>query len=80
MEMFSQTACLRGKLQKWCPSQAYFINRFDRVLYQGAPVAVHDLAWDILVARTWALADNPSWQKEKIVEYPHNIYLVINEK
>jgi len=33
-----------------------------------------------LVARTWALADNPSWKKEKIVEYPYNIYLVINEK
>jgi hypothetical protein len=63
-----------------CPSQAYFINRFDWVLYQGTPVAMHDLPWDILVARTWALAGNPSWKKEKIVEYPQNIYLVINEK
>ena len=63
-----------------CPSQVYFINRFDWVLYHGTPVAFHDLPWDILVARTWALAGNPSWKKEKIVEYPHNIYLVINEK
>jgi hypothetical protein len=68
------------EITKWCPSQAYFINRFDWVLYQGTPVAIHDLPWDILVARTWALAGNPSWKKEKIVEYPHHIYLVINEK
>jgi hypothetical protein len=63
-----------------CPAQAYFINRFDRVLYQGTRVAVDDLPWDILVARTWALAGNPSWKKEKIVEYPHHIYLVINKR
>ena len=63
-----------------CPSQAYFINRFDWVYYHGTRVAVHDLPWDILVARTWALADNPSWKEEKIVEYPNNIYLIINEK
>jgi hypothetical protein len=63
-----------------CPSQAYYINRFDWVLYHGTPVAIHDLPWDILVTRTWALAGNPSWKKEKIVEYPNNIYLVINEK
>ena len=68
------------EITKWCPSQAYFINRFDWVLYHGTQVAFHDLPWDILVARTWALADNPSWKKEKIVEYPHHIYLVINEK
>jgi hypothetical protein len=68
------------EINTWCPSQAYFINRFDWVLYHGTQVAVHDLPWDILVARTWALADNPSWKEEKIVEYPHNIYLVINEK
>ena len=68
------------EITKWCPSQAFFINRFDWVLYRGTPVAIHDLPWDILVARTWALADNPSWKKEKIVEYPNNIYLVINEK
>ena len=68
------------EITKWCPSQAYFINRFDWVYYHGAQVAIHDLPWDILVARTWALAGNPSWKKEKIVEYPHNIYLVINEK
>ena len=63
-----------------CPSQAYFINRFDWVLYHGAKVAFDDLPWDLLVTRTWALAGNPSWKKETIVEYPHNIYLVINEK
>ncbi len=68
------------EITKWCPSQAYFINRFDWVLYHGAQVSIHDLPWDLLVARTWALADNPSWKKEKIVEYPHHIYLVINEK
>jgi hypothetical protein len=68
------------EITKWCPSQAYFINRFDWVLYHGTQVAVHDLPWDLLVARTWELANNPSWKKEKIVEYPHNIYLVINEK
>jgi hypothetical protein len=68
------------EITKWCPSQAYFINRFDWVLYQGTQVAVHDLPWDILVARTWALEGNPSWKQEKIVEYPHHIYLVINEK
>ena len=68
------------EITKWCPSQSFFINRFDWVLYRGTPVAIHDLPWDILVARTWALADNPSWKKEKIVEYPNNIYLVINEK
>jgi hypothetical protein len=50
------------------------------VLYHGTPVAIQDLPWDMLVARTWALAGNPSWKKEKIVEYPNNIYLVINEK
>jgi hypothetical protein len=43
-------------------------------------VAIQDLPWDILVTRTWELAGNPSWKKEKIVEYPHHIYLVINEK
>jgi hypothetical protein len=68
------------EITKWCPSQAYFINRFDWVLYHGTPVSFHDLPWDILVARTWALAGNPSWKEEKIYEYRHNIYLVINEK
>jgi hypothetical protein len=68
------------EITKWCPSQAYFINRFDWILYHGVQVAIHDLPWDLLVARTWALADNPSWKKEKIVEYPYHIYLVINEK
>jgi hypothetical protein len=68
------------EINAWCPSQAYFINRFDWVLYHGTQVAIHDLPWDILVARTWALAGNPSWKKEKIYEYPNNIYLVINEK
>ena len=68
------------EITKWCPSQAFFFNRFDWVLYHGIPVAMHDLPWDILVARTWALADNPSWKKEKIVEYPQNIYLILNEK
>jgi hypothetical protein len=63
-----------------CPSQAYFINRFDWVLFHGTPVSINDLPWDMLVARTWALADNPSWRKEKIYKYPYNIYLVINEK
>ena len=67
------------EITKWCPSQAFFINRFDWVLYRGTPVAMVDLPWDLLVARTWALADNPSWKKEKIVEYPNHIYLVINE-
>jgi hypothetical protein len=68
------------EITKWCPSQAYFINRFDWVYYQGAQVPIQDLLWDLLVARTWELAGNPSWKKEKIVEYPHHIYLVINEK
>jgi hypothetical protein len=68
------------EIAKWCPSQAYYINRFDWVLYHGTPVAFHDLHWDMLVARTWALAANPAWKKEKIVEYPNNIYLVINEQ
>ena len=63
-----------------CPSQAYFINRFDWVLYHDSQVAIQDLPWDMLVARTWALAGNPSWKKEKIYEYPNNIYLVINVK
>jgi hypothetical protein len=61
-----------------CPSQAFFFNRFDWVLYHGTPVAFHDLPWDLVVARTWAL--DPSWKKEKIVEYPLNIDLVINKK
>ena len=68
------------EIKAWCPSQAHFFDRFDWVLYHGTPVAFHDLPWDILVARTWALAGNPSWKKEKIYEYPHNIYLVVNEK
>ncbi len=63
-----------------CPSQAYFINRYNWVIYHGTQVAIHDLPWDMLVARTWALAGNPSWKKEKIYEYPNNIVLVINEK
>jgi hypothetical protein len=61
-----------------CPSQAFFFNRFDWVLYHGNPVAFQDLPWDLVVARTWAL--DPSWKKEKIVEYPLNIDVVINEK
>ena len=69
-----------AEITKWCPSQAYFINRFDWVLYRGNRVPIHDLPWDLLLARTWALADNPSWKREKIVEYPNHIYLVINEK
>jgi hypothetical protein len=68
------------EIMKWCPSQAYFINRFDWVYYHGMQVALDNLPWDLLVARTWALADNPSWKKEKIIEYPHHIYLVINEE
>src|SRR5215216_901385 len=63
-----------------CPSQAYFINRYDWVIYQGTQVSMRDLPWDMLIARTWALAGNPSWKKEKIVEYPNHIVLVINEK
>jgi len=63
-----------------CPSQAYYINRFDWVLYHGNQVAIHDLPWDMLVARTWALAGNPSWKEETIVEYPNNVILVINKK
>jgi hypothetical protein len=61
-----------------CPSQGFFFNRFDWVLYQGTPVAFQDLPWDLVVARTWAL--DPSWKKEKIVRYPHSIDLVIHEK
>jgi len=63
-----------------CPSQVFFFNRFDWVLYDGTPVTIHDLPWDMLVARTWELPDNPFWKKDKIIVYPHNIYLVINEK
>ena len=69
-----------AEIQEKCPSQAYFINRFDWVLYHGTQVAMHDLPWDILVTRTWELAGNPSWEKGKMYEYPHHIYLVINEK
>jgi hypothetical protein len=61
-----------------CPSQAFLFNRFDWVLYRGTPVAFQDIPWDLVVARTWAL--DPSWKKEKIVEYPHSIDLLINEK
>ena len=68
------------EIDTWCPSQAYFINRFDWVLYHGMQVPIQDLPWDILVARTWALSDNPFWKKEKIYEYPNNIYLVIKVK
>jgi len=68
------------EINAWCPSQAYFIDRFGWVLYHGTQVSIHDLLWDILVARTWALRGNPFWKEEKIVEYPSNIYLVINEK
>jgi hypothetical protein len=77
---FFTAGVFAAEITKWCPSQAYFINRFDWVLYHGTQVTLHDLPWDILVARTWALAGNPSWKKEKIYEYPNNIYLVINEK
>jgi hypothetical protein len=62
-----------------CPSQAYFFNRYNWVLYHGTQVAIKDLPWDMLVTRVWALAVNPI-RKEKIYEYPHGIYLVINEK
>jgi hypothetical protein len=68
------------EITKWCPSQAFFFNRFDWVLYQGVRVPMHDLPWDLLVARTWELEGNPAWEKEKIYEYPHHIDLVINEK
>ena len=77
---FFTSGVFAAEIAKRCPSQAYFINRFDWVLYHGTRVAMQDLPWDLLVARTWALAGNPSWKKEKIVEYPNNIYLVINEK
>jgi hypothetical protein len=63
-----------------CPSQAHFIYRFDWVLYQGRQVAAPDLPWDILLSRTWALANNPSWKKETIVEYPFHIILVVKER
>ncbi|HLO31725.1 MAG TPA: hypothetical protein VK249_21410 [Anaerolineales bacterium] len=77
---FFTAGVFAAEINARCPSQAYFINRFDWVLYQGTRVAIRDFPWDILVARTWALADNPSWKKEKIVAYPQNIYLVINKK
>jgi len=77
---FFTSGVFATEIAKWCPSQAYFINRFDWVLYQGTRVSIQDLPWDLLVARTWALAGNPSWNQEKIVEYPNNIDLVINEK
>ena len=77
---FFTGAVFATEINVWCPSQVYFINRFDRVYYHGMQVPIDELPWDLLVARTWALADNPSWKKEKIVEYPHHIYLVINVK
>ena len=77
---FFTSGVFATEIAKWCPSQAYFINRFDWVLYQDTRVSIQDLPWDLLVARTWALAGNPSWNQEKIVEYPNNIDLVINEK
>jgi hypothetical protein len=77
---FFTSGVFASEIDIWCPSQAYFINRFDWVFYRGTRVAMPDLPWDLLVARTWALAGNPSWKQEKIVEYPNNIYLVINEK
>ena len=68
------------EITKWCPSQAFFFNRFDWVLYHGTQVAIHDLPWDIVVARPWELTGNPFWKKEKIYEYPHHINLVLNKK
>jgi hypothetical protein len=68
------------EINAWCPSQAYYINRFDWILYQGAQVPIHALPWDLLVTRTWALAGNPFWKNEKMYEYPDHIILVINEK
>lgn len=69
-----------AEINALCPSQAYFFTRYDWVLYRGTRVAIDDLPWDLLVARTWALAENPSWKNEKIYEYPNHIYLVINER
>jgi hypothetical protein len=77
---FFSAGVFATEINPLCPSQAYFFNRYDWVLYRGTQVAVRDFPWDILVARTWALAGNPSWKNEKIYEYPNNIYLVINEK
>jgi hypothetical protein len=77
---FFSAGVFATEINALCPSQAYSFDRYDWVLYHGTQVAIHDLPWDILVARTWALAGNPSWKEEKIYEYPHNIYLVINEK
>ncbi len=77
---FFTSGVFAREIDAWCPSQAYFINRFDWVLYRGTRVPMQDLPWDLLVTRTWALADNPSWKQEKIVQYPDNIILVINEK
>jgi hypothetical protein len=77
---FFTAGVFASEINARCPSQAFFFDRFDWVLCQGTPVAFHDLPWDLLVTRTWALAGNPSWKKEKIVEYRNHIYLVINEK
>lgn len=77
---FFSAGVFATEINSLCPSQAYFFNRYDWVLYRGTQVAIRDFPWDILVARTWALAGNPSWKNEKIYEYPNNIYLVINEK
>jgi hypothetical protein len=77
---FFSAGVFATEINALCPSQAYYINRYDWVLYRGTQVAIHDLPWDMLVARTWALADNPFWKNEKIYRYPNNIYLVINER
>jgi hypothetical protein len=78
---FFSAGVFATEINALCPSQAYFFYRYNWVLYHGTQVEIHDLPWDILVTRTWALAGNPTRkEKEKIYEYPHNIYLVINEK
>ena len=77
---FFSAGAFATEVDALCPSQAYYINRFDWVLYHGTQVAIKDLPWDMLVARTWALAGNPSWKKETIYGYPNNIVLVINKK
>jgi hypothetical protein len=78
---FFSAGVFATEIDALCPSQAYFFYPRNWVLYHGAPVALKDLPWDILVTRTWALAASPPRkEREKIYEYPHHIYLVINEK
>jgi hypothetical protein len=63
-----------------CPSQGYFFYQYNWVLYHGTQVAINDLPWDILVARTGALIGNTAWrEKGTLYEYSHDVSLLIRK-